>query len=323
MKSADWKSYERHPLSAAYPDLEGQTWELLTQRFREYGNVNGRKIVLFEGKVLDCWQLYRAHVQENVEPEFLEMPSGIPAEVFVEIMNDCRRHETAEMVARRVQERRTRVAQSRSQGKSLRTIAEEQNISLGQVQRDLRTSGVSGDTPESDRVTGRDGKSYAAARPSGDYTGQEGSPGVLWDHASGVQPPPEAPVEPDAAPAQPEPAPEEPQIVLDQLGHRVIKRLEPIFTNPLPARTLAAVRKFVEAVKSDRGAYPSYHRPMLFEIWGKLETEMVESMPYTTCDGCGGWGRKQKAPCPTCGQKGFLTQAVYWDSLTEPDHEVG
>jgi hypothetical protein len=319
MKTRDWKTYQRHPLSAAYPDLVGRPRERLLANLRQYGIINGRKVTLYQGMILDGWQIYQGCLETGKEPEFQELPAHVPAEAFIEIVNDARRHETPEMVDRRVEERRQRIVQSRSQGKSTRTIAEEEGISQMQVRRDLKASGETGVSPDQERVAGRDGKSYAAARPSGDYATDQGSPGALWDHAEGrQQSTQDAPVEADAAPAEPE----EPQVVLDQLGHRVIKRLEPIFTNPLPARTLAAVRKFVEAVKSDRAAYPSYHRPMLFEIWGKLETEMTESMPFATCDTCGGWGRKQKAPCPLCLEKGFLTQAVYLSELarTEPDY---
>jgi hypothetical protein len=87
------------------------------------------------------------------------------------ILNDKRRHDDPEAVRRRRAERIERVVEARSEGKSLRTIADDEDVSLGQIQRDLEDaveSGVSGDTPEAPAtVTGRDGKSYPAERESG------------------------------------------------------------------------------------------------------------------------------------------------------------
>jgi hypothetical protein len=63
-------------------------------------------------------------------------------------LNDARRHLTAEDRRRLAEGRRKRACEKRAQGKSLRAIAAEEGVSLGQVQRDLAESGVSGDTPD-------------------------------------------------------------------------------------------------------------------------------------------------------------------------------
>jgi hypothetical protein len=102
-------------------------------------------------------------------------------------LNADRRHLTPEEQHAARRERIERVAAARAAGDSLRTIAEREGVSLGQVQRDLSdgesgvsgdtpvagsgsgvspdtpTGGVSGDTPA--RVRGADGKSYPATRP--------------------------------------------------------------------------------------------------------------------------------------------------------------
>jgi hypothetical protein len=155
-----WKSLERHPLSAHYPDITGPAWDRYLAGFREFGIVGGRQIMLHEGKVLDCWQLYRACVAENIRPEFTSLPQGMTAEKYVEIANDNRRHESAGTIEQRVAQRRQRVADARRNGHSLRAIGEELGISKSQVERDLQ--GVPRGTPEpgTPKILGKDGKQY-------------------------------------------------------------------------------------------------------------------------------------------------------------------
>jgi hypothetical protein len=83
-----------------------------------------------------------------------------------------RRNSTPEEIKHLRLQRLERVAQARQDGKSLRSIADQENISLGQVQRDLVASGVSPDTPEAttistipETVVGKDGKQYDSAKP--------------------------------------------------------------------------------------------------------------------------------------------------------------
>lgn len=74
-------------------------------------------------------------------------------------LNEARRQLSAEQLAQLRENRRSRVVASRSEGKSLRTIAAEEGVSLGQVQRDLAT--VSPDTVELPKVVkGVDGREY-------------------------------------------------------------------------------------------------------------------------------------------------------------------
>ncbi len=96
-------------------------------------------------------------------------------------LNADRRQLTPEDLSALRQERVKRVRTAREEGKSLRTIAADEGVSLGQVQRDLAESGVSGDTPETVAdeagdepatttpavVTGRDGKKYTRGKKRG------------------------------------------------------------------------------------------------------------------------------------------------------------
>lgn len=84
-------------------------------------------------------------------------------------LNDHRRHYTPEQLEERRAKRIQRVAAAKADGKSIRTIAEQEGVSHEQVRMDLEDSndgsGVKGLTPEpeSECVTGKDGKTYRQA----------------------------------------------------------------------------------------------------------------------------------------------------------------
>jgi ParB-like chromosome segregation protein Spo0J len=99
-----------------------------------------------------------------------------------------------------------RVAEGRRQGKSIRTLAEEEEVSPGQVQRDLDAATVSGETvePKGGKVTGRDGKDRPAARQKKATTSADEPTGMYREKMEGVvatincygrkqEPPPEEP----------------------------------------------------------------------------------------------------------------------------------
>jgi hypothetical protein len=155
-----WKTLERHQLSKRYPDLKGQAWKDFLQNFRECG-VLDRSVVIYEGMVLDGWQFYRACLECDLKPKFINLPKGMDPEVFVETKNDHRRHEGEEAAGKRIAERRERVAAAREAGKSLRAIADHEDIAVSTVQEDLeKESTVRGGTvvPSDGKVTGQDGR---------------------------------------------------------------------------------------------------------------------------------------------------------------------
>ena len=164
-----WRKLNRHPLSKKYEDISGKAWENYVATLREFGIVDGRKIVVHEKQVIDGWQLYRACLEADVKPEFilLRLPKDMTAEQWVEVKNDLRRHETQDAATARIAERRERVAAARVNGQSLRTIAENEEVSKDTVLRDLAASTVSGETvtPESGKSTGKDGREQPATKP--------------------------------------------------------------------------------------------------------------------------------------------------------------
>ncbi len=137
----------------------------------EFG-CNGRRITLYEGKVLDGWQMYRACFELCIDYQTINLPKEVDPEQFVETANEHRRHESQQVMERRAEKRRERVAARRKAGESIRTIAEAEGVSKTTVEDDLKEEsntapGVHPRTgePENGKVTGRDGKQYPASKP--------------------------------------------------------------------------------------------------------------------------------------------------------------
>jgi hypothetical protein len=126
-----------------------------------------------------CWQDKRTHETEwvvdgahrvlvaaelgleSVPVGHASFDSEAAAREECERLNRDRRHLTADQLAVLRKDRIGRVAEARTGGESLRSIAETEGLSLGQVQRDLEAaSTVSGDTvePADGKVTGKDGR---------------------------------------------------------------------------------------------------------------------------------------------------------------------
>lgn len=126
---------------------------------------------------------------------------------LAEQLNHCRRHLSAgdwqRMAADRA-ERVKRVAERRRAGQSIRTIAADEGVSPGQVQRDLEAATVSGDTvlPDDNQIVGKDGVKRSATRPAdepelfaGEVTGEgdvntEPTPPEPFTSPKGKPPPP-------------------------------------------------------------------------------------------------------------------------------------
>jgi hypothetical protein len=172
----DWKSLERHPLSAEYKDLTGWAWEDFLEGLKEHGIVNERRVTLYQGMILDGWQLQRACVELNRRPLYQELPEGISPEDYVAAQNEYRRHESEEALKARRKKRIERVAQARAQGQTFSQIAEQAGVGESTVRRDAQESqeggqaggqadGQEGAQEAPQTVTGKDGKTYAASKP--------------------------------------------------------------------------------------------------------------------------------------------------------------
>lgn len=182
--------YERHPISAEYPDLSGAEWDYFLEGVREDG-CNGRTIVLYEGKILDGWQLYRATTECGLPPPASIVFTGSEqqARKLVDKLNNRRRHETRDVLRTRRMALRRLIQEQRDNGDSVRTIATTNGVSKSTVQRvvseesqsgvphgttdrnghtdnELRDNSQNGtpDEAPSKKVKGKDGKKYPARK---------------------------------------------------------------------------------------------------------------------------------------------------------------
>ena len=139
--------YEFHPLADEYPMLTGWVYEKLKADLKENGQIN--RIALWQCKILDGRNRYKALMELDIEPVFKEMKfkSDEEARAWVRSMNDRRRHESLDVVKAR-SERKAKVAELRKEGKSTRAIAEEVGVSQKTIVQDIQGDTTVSPEPE-------------------------------------------------------------------------------------------------------------------------------------------------------------------------------
>lgn len=300
------KQYEFHPLAQRYPLLEGMAFEDLCSDIRANGL--DKPITLYQGKILDGRNRYRACLEVGLPPRF-EAYKGDDPEAFVETQNDYRRHESMERLMQRREERIQRVARKRREGKSTRQIATEEGISESQVRRDLDASGAPPGAPENENgtTTGRDGKKYPAKQPPrerepGDDTEIEEKQARMDEARAGKY-------RPRAGRK-------------DVLGNTVPDHLRDVFGDSALQESIAEVEEFAKGFRRlhERLKHKIQHFPYaladkLFEALadGEHAAQLVRDslkpgLPYVLCPSCGGNNPKCKVCRAGCG---YLSQWRY------------
>lgn len=84
--------HERHPLSAAFPDMPPSEFASLCEDVSQHGL--RQAVVLLDGQVLDGWHRYRACLETGTEPRFEPFDGDDPVAAVV-AWNIHRRHLTA------------------------------------------------------------------------------------------------------------------------------------------------------------------------------------------------------------------------------------
>jgi hypothetical protein len=291
----DWKALERHPLSADYVNIDGPQWEAFVGALRLHGILNDRKITLAPDaddggklKVLDGWQLLRGCVEADIKPTFQQLPDGVAPDVFVEVMNDRRRHEDAETTRKRAEARRQRVAELRRQGQSLPVIAAQEEVSVAQVQRDLDKVGSTlpgGKVePQNGQVTGRDGKKRTASKRKK-----------------------------KAPRPRPKDNTDDGGVLLDALDCPVPPGLVSVFNKVKAFRNivqeLTCINQELGLLKqSPAGA--CLRLDMAQTDLKNLKNTVRFDTPYCVCPVCKGEAKTRKANCP-CKQRGWLIEGAY------------
>ena len=155
---------EIHRLAEQFPAMPEQEFQAFKEDIAARGLIN--PLWLFEGRILDGRNRYRACLELGVDPVFAEFEGDEEAaRSFVDSQNLHRRHLTPEQQKERRAARVQRVAEKRAEGKSIRAIAAEEGVSKSQVVADLGEVSTPC-TPAPAKIEGKDGKQYPASRPS-------------------------------------------------------------------------------------------------------------------------------------------------------------
>lgn len=292
------QKFEFHPFSDDYPLMPMPEIARMTERMERDGYDPRFPIVLFCGKILDGRNRYIACVDADVLPLLVEFPgTEDEAREFVQTANEERRHLAAEWLAARRAERVERVAASRVDGKSLRTIAEEEGVSQSQVRRDIEESldlGAPPGAPESreNRWNGRK-----------DLPGPEAA--VLCDRCQRVGARADCPACAEARKAKPKPKKKVPAArgdIKDKTGAVVPNHCRDAFADPSLPELIAELEQ-VEAMfnthawLSRAGKLTDHYGFILIEKFNSHAFESLSELqlaiealkagvPYAVCPKC-------------------------------------
>lgn len=142
--------------------------QALKNSIREYG-IRVPVMVDEDDGVIDGANRLQIAAELGLDDVPVDVQRALPHEWKVGMahdLNDARRHLTPAERRKLKEQRVERIAEARRLGASIRTIAEAEGVSVGQVQRDLKAATVSGDTvePKGGKVRGKDGKERSATR---------------------------------------------------------------------------------------------------------------------------------------------------------------
>jgi ParB-like chromosome segregation protein Spo0J len=151
--------YAFHELATVFPLLEGGEYTALIDDIRRHGLLE--PITLFEGKILDGRNRYRACLAAGVEPRFREILFGDYAEAAACVIsaNIHRRHLTAEQ-RRELIEKLLKA----DPGQSDRQIAETAKVSDKTVAAVRRQAEARAEIPHVEKRTDRNGRSQPARK---------------------------------------------------------------------------------------------------------------------------------------------------------------
>ena len=132
------KGLDFHPLSAEFPLMPDDQLAFVVASMEAHGFDPRFPIVLFQKKILDGRNRYRASTIAKVKPRFFTFTgTEEQAQAFVIAANENRRHLLETWLQARRKERIERVRAAVAAGDSTRDIAEHEVVSQTQIQRDL------------------------------------------------------------------------------------------------------------------------------------------------------------------------------------------
>ncbi len=322
--------YEFHPLCTEYDLWPQETMDEAVADMKRFGFDKAKPITTYDGKIVFGRNRYLAAMKAEVEPVYreLKLRKGETLEDAVSRDNDLRRHDPVEQQKRRRVERVKRVAAAREEGKSIRTIAENEGVSTTQVAEDLKkSSGVQGGcTPAT--TTGKDGKKYQPKKAL-----------TLCERCQRLKPGVGLPDCPNCAALRAKKAKKPkkkkeskaPAVVKDKTGEKVPDRLRDAFADP-SLSDLVGELESVEAMfapKSvvERAGKLTAHYP--FILIAKIDECLHESLhqlqialqslkaglPHAVCPKCK--AEENCKPCKTCRGCGHVPEHRYKELSAE------
>lgn len=237
------------------------------------------------------------------------------AEELADELNAARRHLTAEDIKAHAAKRRGKVAELRSEGESIRTIAEKVGVSKTQVEKDIKEAQVStgGQVKKPKKVKGKDGKEYKADKPKKPAKpAEKPSPFPFGANA------------PDAEPEAVEPKPQilstpKGEIAFDAYGRAMPNGIGDYFGDETWKGVLEDGEIAVAAIETFRqGVQKAQSTPWLYidslKIINKsqdLRNDLIKLMemiragqPYALCGHCDG------KKCDQCRNTGYVTKEM-------------
>lgn len=159
--------FPAHPLTEAYPLLQGAEFDELVEGIRARGQ--RLPVYLWNATIIDGRNRERACLAAAVKPLYEDVSHLKEADLpdFIDDLNLHRRHLDVAQQKKLRAARVERIARKRQQGRSLRVIAGEEGVSEAQVRADLKAATAQGCAvePENGKVTGQDQRERPARRP--------------------------------------------------------------------------------------------------------------------------------------------------------------
>jgi hypothetical protein len=308
-----------HEAAEEYPLMPDDELKRLIDDMKANGFDPRFPIALYDGKILGGRNRYLAARKAGVDFLTVTLPKETDAQAFVVRENEHRRHLTPEWLEKRRYERLSRVSDSMLEGKSTRTIADEENISHAQARRDVETvqkrSGVPPGTPDVadvGKVVGKDGKEYPAktkllchacetkkrknqSLPAKCRDCAEVRKLAARDKKHGNNPDADTPEPPSEDKAS------------DDLGNELPKKMRGTFAGN--RKTLQDGVRLLHEVRRMCGALTKWNpflRPSDLETAiTKLADDLKNGLPYALCPKCESKG------CKDCRQTGWMPKWKY------------
>lgn len=272
--------------------------------------------------VIDGWHRLELAAELDIDcPQNVLLDAGLEEDAAYEL-NLARRHIDATEMAEIIEKRRARVAESRCEGQSLRTIAEAEGVSEKTIRNDLESGaeGVRTD-PENGKIVGRDGVEQPASKPE---------PKRCFDCKRLIRvgkPLPkkcetckELNAKPKAVkkPTAPKPPTELPQ---DSFGVEIPKRCRDAWADQWIETAIENLKEMAEAFRSERFAdgmnkrkkhYPFFIPKDFIDGCGMIDNtfdllidHLESKRPAGVCPACEGKG------CPDCVMSGLVPADVH------------